>query len=349
MDFDTLIGLVKQYSPSGQEAQASSWLVDRMEQLGYPRSYIDPVGNAIGVMGDGPRQIVLLGHIDTVSGELPVRVEEGILHGRGSVDAKGPLACFTDSAAAVGPVPGWQIVVIGAVEEERDSIGARFILDNFHPQYLIVGEPNRWDRVSLGYKGSAWLKLRTEQQQAHSAGSGQTASEAAVDAWLRVRSLADKFNTDKSKLFDQVLINLAGMQTGTDGMTQWAELSIGARLPVSMPPQNWYDLLNSTLIDVEISQVGFPVPAWQCEKNTPLVRCMLAGIRAQGGTPSFVYKTGTADLNIVAPAWNCPAVVYGPGDSSLDHTPHEHLALSEYEQSIQVLTRALTEITSRSA
>jgi LysW-gamma-L-lysine carboxypeptidase len=72
---------------------------------------------------------------------------------------------------------------------------------------------------------------------------------------------------------------------------------------------------------------------------------MLSAIRANAGTPSFVYKTGTADLNIVAPVWDCPGVVYGPGDSALDHTPNEHIALQEYRQAVSVLTAALKLLT----
>ena len=87
--------------------------------------------------------------------------------------------------------------------------------------------------------------------------------------------------------------------------------------------------------------VGFAIPAWSCEKNTRLVRAFLSGIRSQGGEPRFVYKTGTADLNIVAPIWKCPALVYGPGDSSLDHTPHEHISLEEYSKAVIVLRHAL--------
>lgn len=39
--------------------------------------------------------------------------------------------------------------------------------------------------------------------------------------------------------------------------------------------------------------------------------------------------------------WNCPIVAYGPGDSSLDHTPNEHLDLAEYHQAIATLARVL--------
>ena len=72
---DTLVGLVSQYSPSGQERGAVEWLVARMKSLGYDDAFIDEAGNAVGVMGKGTKQVVLLGHIDTVPGEIPVRVE----------------------------------------------------------------------------------------------------------------------------------------------------------------------------------------------------------------------------------------------------------------------------------
>jgi LysW-gamma-L-lysine carboxypeptidase len=46
-------------------------------------------------------------------------------------------------------------------------------------------------------------------------------------------------------------------------------------------------------------------------------------------------------MNVVGPAWQCPILAYGPGDSSLDHTPHEHLALGEYWNAVLVLEQAL--------
>ena len=158
-DFDTLIGLVSQYSPSGQERGAVDWLAARMMSLGFTDSFIDGAGNAVGVMGSGPKQVVLLGHIDTVPGKIKVEEVDDLLYGRGSVDAKGPLACFVDAVARVGIKEDWQFVVIGAVEEERDSDGARFIVDKYKPDFAIIGEPNQWNRVALGYKGGAWAHV----------------------------------------------------------------------------------------------------------------------------------------------------------------------------------------------
>ncbi len=352
---ETLLRLVQAYSPTGSEAAAVETLVRRMAELKFTRAFADEAGNAVGVVGDGPRLIVLLGHIDTVPGEIPVRVAplpsgEGtgvrVLYGRGSVDAKGPLASFVDAAAAAGPQPGWQIVVIGAVGEEGDSPGARFVAPRYRPEFAVIGEPSRWDRVTLGYKGSAWAKIRIQRSLAHTAGQGESACEAAVKAWDALRARAAAFNTDRSRAFDQLLLTLRGMDSGGDGFEEWAELRVGARLPLDLPPDGWYTRLAeipgvSDLPGFSFQPLGFPIPTHQCEKNTPLVRAFLAGIRQAGGEPGFVLKTGTADLNLVAPAWGCPALAYGPGDSTLDHTPGEHLSLEEYRRAVEVLQSVL--------
>lgn len=354
---DTLIGLVSHYSPSGQERSAADWLIARMKSLGYSNAFIDQAGNAVGVMGQGAKQVVLLGHIDTVPGEIPVRVEDGILYGRGSVDAKGPLSSFVDAVAQVGVQEGWRLIVIGAVEEERDSEGARFVADQYKPEFAIIGEPNQWDRVALGYKGSAWANIIVKRGQAHTASGEITAAEAAVDAWLKIKAYVDSFNIDKPKIFDKLLVTLRGMESDSNNFEQWARLKVGVRLPVDVSPEDWYEILNKSLkvfakwpgsetdgaetFSALIEPIGFAIPAWECEKNTLLVRAFLSGIRSQGGEPRFVYKTGTADLNIVAPIWRCPSLVYGPGDSSLDHTPNEHIRLDEYEKSVQVLCNSL--------
>lgn len=353
-DFETLIGLVSHYSPSGQERGAVQWLVNRMNSLGYNRAFIDEAGNAVGVMGQGPKQIVLLGHIDTVPGEIAVRpdistiLHDEILYGRGAVDAKGPLASFVDAVAKVGEINDWQFVVIGAVEEERDSEGARFVANQYRPDYAIIGEPNRWDRIALGYKGSAWATVTIRHEQTHSASGASTAAEDAVEVWLKIKNYVESFNRDREKVFDQLLLTLSGMESSSNNFEQLAKLKVGIRLPMDVSPEDWYGKLAEIAGTAEVERIGFAVPAWQCGKNTPLVKAFLKGIRSNGGEPRFVYKTGTSDLNITVPVWKCPALVYGPGDSALDHTPNEHIALGEYARAVSVLHSVLCDLANAS-
>src|SRR5215207_932071 len=219
-EFETLIGLVSHYSPSGEKREAVQWLVSRMKRLGYNDAFLDEAGNAVGVMGHGPKKIVLLGHIDTVPGEIDVRRNgippHEVLYGRGSVDAKGPLACFVDAVAKAGEREGWQFVVIGAVEEERDSDGARFVVRRYQPEYAIIGEPNQWDRIALGYKGSAWANVTVRKRQVHTASGEVTAAESAVAVWLEIKAYVDSFNAGKQRIFDKLLLTLRGMESDSN-------------------------------------------------------------------------------------------------------------------------------------
>ncbi len=106
---DLLHGLVKIYSPSTQEHTASEYFVAQMNSLGF-RAFVDDAGNAVGILGEGKRDIMMLGHIDTFHGYIEPRIEEGKLYGRGAVDAKGCLATFASAVAKVGTREGIRFI-----------------------------------------------------------------------------------------------------------------------------------------------------------------------------------------------------------------------------------------------
>ncbi len=335
-----LHGLLEIYSPSGQEAEAVSYLVSEMQAAGLEAS-VDAAGNAVGVCGTGPETIVLLGHIDTVPGFIPVVQEGDRLNGRGAVDAKGPLACFAAAAARVAKrAPSRRIVVIGAVGEEGDSRGAHFVKDQYQPAFTIIGEPSGWERVTLGYKGSAWFEYQARRTLAHTAAQAESACEAAVAYWNRVTAWAAERNAGQTRVFEQATPTLRALTSGSDGFVEHAGLRFGVRLPPGLDVPQAETELRDLLNDAELTLLE-GVPAYRGEKNTPLVRAFLAAIRQAGGSPSFTVKSGTSDMNVVAPVWGTPILAYGPGDSSLDHTPDEHILVSEYRRAIDVLEAAL--------
>ena len=338
-----LTGLLERYSPSGQEAEAVRFLVEQMQAAGL-RAHADEAGNAIGECGEGVETVVLLGHIDTVSGFIPVQRRDDRLHGRGAVDAKGPLASFAAAAARAAPqLKQRRVIVIGAVGEEGESRGAHYIKDRYRPALTIIGEPSGWERVTLGYKGSAWFEYRVQRALAHTAAQSQSACEAAVAYWNDVTTWAAQRNAGNAKVFEQVSPTLRGMQSGSDGFVESAELRFGVRLPPRLGVEELETALHSLTQAADLTLTK-GVPAYRGEKNTPLVRAFLGAIREAGGKPSFTLKTGTSDMNIVAPAWGCQAVAYGPGNSTLDHTPGEYVSIREYLKSIDVLAEVLVKM-----
>jgi LysW-gamma-L-lysine carboxypeptidase len=49
-------------------------------------------------------------------------------------------------------------------------------------------------------------------------------------------------------------------------------------------------------------------------------------------------------MNVLGHALKIPVVTYGPGDSTLDHTPNEHIDVKEYLDSIEVLRKTLAKL-----
>ncbi len=338
-----LSGLLGEYSPTTQESGAVQALVGMLSSLGFS-ARVDGAGNAVGSRGDpgvDAREIMLLGHIDTVPGQIAVEREGDALYGRGSVDAKGPLACFSAAAGAASIPPGWRLTVIGAVGEEGTSLGARFVRDTYaRPEMVVIGEPSGWDHICLGYKGSLWMQYHLAQPMAHTAARATGACEPAIHFWNQVQALAAERNAGQVKFFDQLTPSLRAMDSSNDGFQEHARLAINLRLPLGVDCAGLSGQLVALAEPARLS-IDDCTPAYRAEKNSPLVRALLAAIRQAGGQPGFSLKTGTSDMNIVGPAWGCPIVAYGPGDSDLDHTPREHILISEYLKGIAVLTRAL--------
>src|SRR5579885_1655995 len=171
-----LTGMLQHYTPSGAERALSEWLCARLSADAL-RLEVDAVGNFIAELPatiETPEPpIVLLGHLDTVPGNIPVRREDGRLYGRGAVDAKGSLAAFIAAVLglAASAAPRCRpVIVVGAVEEEAaTSRGARAVLARWRPAYTIIGEPSGADALTLGYKGRLLVSYRVERPAAHTA------------------------------------------------------------------------------------------------------------------------------------------------------------------------------------
>lgn len=334
-------------SPSGSEGAVAAFLAAEMGRF-CDSAHVDAAGNAVGRVGSGPLSVYVLGHIDTVPGEVPVRVEDGRLYGRGTVDAKGPFCTAVAAAAGLSDVAkrNLSVTLIGAVEEEAPSSrGARYAVEHLpKPDLIIIGEPSGWDALTLGYKGRLVVRLGLEKPNFHSAGEGTTAAEDLVACWGALKAWAEDApsHTPKAGMFDRIQVALQSLNTAGDGLVQRAEALIGFRLPPESPPDRTERELRRVLAPFRVTAAfGGHEHPYRGPKDTPLTRAFRVAIRAAGGTPRFKVKTGTSDMNVVAPHWNVPMLAYGPGDSALDHTPTEHVELAELGKAVTVLRGAL--------
>jgi LysW-gamma-L-lysine carboxypeptidase len=337
-----LKGALEIPSPSGQERLVAEYLAEGMERLGM-RAWVDEADNARGRLGEGPLQVVLLGHIDTVAGTVPVRLEGNRLFGRGAVDAKGPFVTFIFAAAGLPEeaLSRLTLHLVGATEEEvPSSKGARFVAPRLAPDLVVIGEPSGWEGITLGYKGRLLVKVRREKDHFHSAHHEPNAAEELISYFVAIKAWAEAMNVGQ-KPFDQVQYTLRDFKVHPAELRQVAEMFFDLRLPPRLPPEEAIRHLTAYAPPtLELEFFGREVP-YLGPKDTPLTRALRWGIRKAGGRPVFKLKTGTSDMNVLAPHWKVPMVAYGPGDSSLDHTPYEHIEVEEFLKGIEALRNAL--------
>jgi len=355
---DLLTRMVKIYSPSGKEEEISRFLADEMKKLGF-RVRRDKVGNVIGEVGEGSPVILLCGHMDTVEGEIPVRVEDGQLYGRGSVDAKGPLAAMIVAASkfVADGFPG-KILVVGVVDEEKGGTGIKhFVESGIQPDYAIFGEPSGLEKIVFGYKGIVTVKMSVETPSGHSAAPWlfDNAIEKAMEFWRQIRKLHLREEKLKSRFYSitSCLTGIKGGNNSASFIPSHCEIYVQLRIPPQLTPEvvfeevkrkiNRYKSTNPKVtVNVEMVDVA---KAFEADRRSVIVRALAWGIRKTTlNYASFSRKTGTGDMNVLGNALKIPVVTYGAGDSRLDHTPNEHIDIQEYIKSIEVLKKALTKL-----
>jgi LysW-gamma-L-lysine carboxypeptidase len=327
---ELLVDLVSIDSPSGEEREAAERLAAFFES--HDREvWLDDVGNVRAPADD---RLLLTSHVDTVPGAIPVRIEEGVLWGRGSVDATGSLCAMAVAAVETG------VSFVGVVGEETDSRGAwHLIEDREAPDAVVNGEPSGWDGITLGYRGMLAGTYVATSESGHTSRPDPNAIQHAIRWWNRVeRAFEPSEDEEWGPVFERVTTKPVAVEGGTDpdGLSVSATLDGQFRVPPDTTPDEVREVADGLLEEGTVNW-GRPIPPVMASPRTELARAFRVAIRGEGGDPRLLRKTGTSDMNVYASAWDCPMVTYGPGDSDLDHAPDERLELAEFDRSIAVL------------
>ena len=331
--------LIEIYSPSRQEAECVDFLVKKMREFGLD-AHVDNAGNAVGIKnGVGP-QVLLFSHVDTVEGKLEVKNDGSFLYGRGACDAKGPLAALV-VAAARSQAP-MELIVAGVVEEEIESSkGAHELLKNCNPQYCILGEPTNTNAIAIAYKGRLLVKCVVKGEKGHSASGIESPVEQGINFFEEIKKQFDVGNA-----FNKVGLRITFAQAGNESALNVNPDSFTFVIDIRLPPSvsSKYTMqkileLKQQNIEVEFSGA---CDASETRIEAKTVRATTKAIRKQKLNPTYLRKLATSDFNISNPKFE--TVVYGPGDSKLDHTDEERISIQDFLVSIKVIENTLEEL-----
>ncbi len=333
--------LVETYAPTGEEHRLHPVLREIAEELGA--SYvIDEVGNFFVKSGEGEPRVMLVSHLDTVPGELPVRVEGTVVWGRGAVDARAPLLAMIYAAALYrGPCTVWGG---GVVAEEGDSRGAWFLVERGpHPEYIVIGEPSGTTGIVIGYRGSAPSRVVCRGAGGHGASpwDADSAFEKLVDYYVGLRGRAGRGFNEYSAV--------ATVVRAGDYPNKLPEEAV-AYLDVRVPPGRERGDVEAFLREglpegCEVEVLGF-TPGVRVKPNDPVPRALMRSLLRLGAKPRLLLKHGTSDMNILYRVARSIAA-YGPGDSRLSHSRMERVDARDVQFAARVLLGALDELCAR--
>lgn len=354
-------------STDGNEAGISDFLAENARAMGMDiveqQEALPGLKNVIGVktFGRGGKTVVLNSHMDVVPPadgwdtdpyELVIKGE--CAYGRGSTDAKGPLACLTMAVKRIIDDPegvNGTIVYTAVVDEESHSTGARTLVK--HPlvkgDYCIVGEPTL-SRVAVAHNGSLRPVIVIEGLAAHASNPQLGISAIRIAAY--VSELVDEISAELSGVehpstgHPSIAITMISGGVQENVLPDRCELTIDRRMVPGEDEQALRDRFDRLCRQAQERFPGSRVyvdhylvttgPAAETAEDSELVRTAFAAAEAVTGEKQTPFGlTCNTDMNHFTRA-GIPTVIIGPGTITVAHKPNEYVELSQLENTCAV-------------
>jgi len=190
---DLLLSLLKIPSYSKEEKEMMDFIADSIAKMGYEAKIEDEMNLVI----DAGHEMYIATHMDTIRREMPVRIEENRIYGRGASDAKASIAAillFLERARELN------VSVAFLSDEEEDAKGSQAFVKKHRPKNAIIMEPTSL-RICNYQAGSIEAIFEIESDEIHGSFCG-----GAID---RAMEMLDKLKAmecwKKGKYFDSCL------------------------------------------------------------------------------------------------------------------------------------------------
>lgn len=337
--------LLSIYSRSGEEKEIADFIFKELEQHNLlPK--LDRVGNVICEIGTGRKSVLLCPHVDTVPGFIPVRKEGSKLFGRGAADAKGALLSMLLAFEKIAEEMSdenkrnlGRIIFAGVVGEENQSQGIEeLIASGPKSDAAIFGEPCGLNRIAIGYRGHIQAAFKVFSKEAHSSAPHLTNNsiEVSYSLYSEIKEMLVK----KSASNDSASVAITEIHAGVahNVIPEKTTMNLDIRIPVGRSSQEIISEIQTLMLTYEKKYDGVgiqaeyrePTEPYRAKLDSSIVRALGRSILKSGhGTPTFVTKSGTGDMNTYALRLGIEAVTYGPGDPKLSHTDAEYMDIDE--------------------
>jgi putative selenium metabolism hydrolase len=355
---------------SGQEKERCERVKAELERLGFDEVFFDSLGTVVGRIGNGPRVILMDGHIDCVGVGDPAawsydpfkgRLEDGQVWGRGAVDELPAIAAMAYGARIMKDrgVPEGITLYLSASVMEEDCDGACMLnlieKDGIKPHAVVLGEPTDM-KVFRGHRGRLEATITTRGVSAHGAHA-----DRGVNALYKMAPiLTDVEGLDRTLKVDpflgkgSVIVSFIECSTPSlNAVPDRATCYIDRRLTAGETVESALAELRGLphLGDAEVELLSYEAkgwtggtvsqekyyPTWVLEEQHPLVQGvadaagLVLGSRPEISRWSF-STNGVATMGRLG----IPTVGFAPGREELAHTTEERVSIEDLVTSAAV-------------
>lgn len=341
-DVETLVRLESPSTDKASVDRCGATLAGMLETLGARVARIPQTARGDHIraeFGGGPRQVLLLGHFDTVwdVGQLermPLREENGRLFGPGVYDMKASIAVAmlaVHAAAAAGPTP--KVVMLWTTDEEVGSATSRGLIEEEAraSDAVLVLEPCLpGGAAKTQRKGCGEFTMTVRGVSAHAGIDPRKGASAIHELAHQIVALEALRDLDRG-----ISVNVGIVNGGTRGnvVAEHAQALIDVRVPTQSEARRIGAAIcalkpRNASVHLEI-QGGFERPPLE---RTPAVERLYQQARAVAAALGRDLQEGAtgggSDGNFTA-ALGVPTLDgLGPqGDGA--HALHEHVILSD--------------------
>ncbi len=299
-------------------------------------------------------ELVFVCHTDTVpySAEWPRALDpfvaDGLLHGCGSCDVKGFLACLLAAITECDPrsfVDGLRLIL--TADEEIGCVGAAHLIASglIRSRRVVIGEPTSLRPARAG-KGYCLAELTVFGEEAHSAHpeKGRSAIYRAARLISAIEEYSSRLAEEQHPFFSPgfTTLNIGTIQGGT------AKNIVPGQCKFQL---EWRPIpgQNADTVPAAVLRISDTL-----RNSDPDFRCELQILRQQAGfesaascqlVRSIETLTGRAATSIpfgseasLMASVAEEVVVFGPGDMQTAHSNRECVPLNELDETVACLS-----------
>ena len=350
MSFDPIDFLERAVqTPSHESVDAMRELVVATIEDSGVEPTVDDAGNILAEKGAGRPRIMLNTHLDTVPPHQPFERTAERIRGRGSCDAKGPLAAILAAFFAVEPSHG-EVALALTPDEEAASTGAAAL--DVDADGVIVGEPTGLDAcVAARGRFQGTVTLSGEGAHAADPAAGRNAVAGLEQVLAGLASYDETRGTASHPRLGAPTLTPTLVQGGeaSNRIPERAQLTFDRRTVPPETEREFFDGLQSHLREQVPADLAVAVE--RAERETPFLSgfetdadaaVVEALVEAGAGEP----RTFGAATEASYFASEAPTVVFGPGHLSdetgpVAHGEREYVPIADVREAGAILTRTL--------